>query len=167
MDDYSRSIELGISTDGLIRWEKLSPIHRAVRRLLFDARILSSLDIVVDDWVNQWEDKQGPFGIMFGVHVSLPPAESAVPGDVMLTVACEAQGSRDEQERRVLPLLLSVREAMVDSGRFDFVLAAGDRLYAPEESEPPRYRRAHLGFTVSDADLIREQRDWEAVAERG
>ncbi|MBT8462829.1 MAG: hypothetical protein KJO44_09955 [Gemmatimonadetes bacterium] len=151
-----------MATGERIRWEKLSPIHRAIRRLLFDARILSALDIVVDDWVNQWEDTQGRFGIMFGVQASLPEAESTVPCDVMLTIACEAQGSRDEQERRALPLLLSVREAMVDSGKFDFVLAAGDRLYAPQECEPPQYRRAHLGFTVSDADLIREQREWEA-----
>lgn len=142
----------------MILWEELGPVHRAVRRLLYNAGILSSLNIVVNEWSNQWEDQHGQFGIMLGVEVVRPTGQSTVPSDVMLTIACEPQGSRDEQERRAFGLLRSICGALVDSGNFEFVLAAGDRLYSREEIEPPQFRRYHLGFNVTDVELLREER---------
>ncbi len=158
--DYSRSSSRGAPTEEIILWEELGPVDRRVRRVLYDAGILSSLNIVVDDWAHHWRDEVGEFGFMIGIDTAAPTGGSVPPYDAMLTVACEAQGPRDEQERRLLAVLLSIREVLVHTGSFEFVLMASDRLYAREQEGTPRFRRSHLGFNVTDVELLREERQW-------
>ncbi len=135
-------------------------MDRRVRRVLYDAGILSSLNIATDEWIHRWSDGQAEFGFMIGVKTSVESDMPTPPCDAMLTVACEAQGLRVDQEGRLLALLISVREALVATRDFGFVFVAGDRLYERDQEESARFRRSHLGFNVTDPELLREEQEW-------
>ena len=146
--------------DGLILLEQLRPIHAEVRRTLYDAGILSSPNIQDGGWPNYRRDRRGRFGFRISVDVVQPTDHYAFPRDVVLTVKYEPQGRCEEQELRVTPLLFSIRESLVETGSFRYVLAAADTPAPNRETESLHYRRIHLGFNVTDVELLREEREW-------
>jgi hypothetical protein len=63
----------------------------------------------------------------------------------------------------VTPLLLSIRESLVETGNFRYVLTASDRAPSGSDSEILVSRHIQLGFNVTDVCLLREERAWEAL----
>mgnify|MGYP000582620761 CR=1 FL=1 len=52
------------------------------------------------------------------------------------------------------------RESLVETGSFRYVLAAADTPAPNRETESLHYRRIHVGFNVTDVELLREEREW-------
>jgi hypothetical protein len=149
--------------DGIILLDELGPIHAAVRRNLYDSRILSSPNILSGEWPNYRRDRHGRFGFVITVGVVRPTGHYTFPRDVLLTVTYEPQGRLKDHERRVEPLLLSIRESLVETGNFRYVLTAGDRATSGSNPEILLSRHVQLGFNVTDVCLLREEREWEAL----
>jgi hypothetical protein len=149
--------------DGIILLEELGPIHAAVRRNLYDSGILSSPNILSGKWPDYRCERHGRFGFAITVGVVRPTGYYTFPRDALLTVTYEPQGRPKDQERRVTPLLLSIRESLVETGNFRYVLTAGDRAPSGSDSEILVSRHIQLGFNVTDVCLLREERAWEAL----